>query len=677
MDHLQAQHIEILETLARCQIAAHEKIRASAPPRSEAAAQTVAALEQATQAVLRRALATGNREEARAPLRDVARHLGVTLAEDTDDWNRLAFEAVRLLLDLSAQRERAELGLYDDPSPIFRSARAKTAAAPAQAVTLPQPRPSAPQTPTSLPMTTCIIADASPVEPVRTSLPVHDASFPASAPVEKDPVSWSAHTEIEQSKASEPVEALVSIMNDEASADCNASDLKRRLEQNPPKLNTLPMKRLSPKLQRILKDKPRGISLLEAIDLMEELKGLGLGDEFGKHQVPDTDAGAKWLKDSSRKLNFARRFWAEFVGDDVFENIDQSAIRDALEFLPKIPAKHSKGTSKWAPTVTFADVVERCEIEDELERDRLVAEVMRNPEATEADLEDAKNYKGEARLRAVTITKHRRMISAIGRMLVGLGLADQNPFDICAVSNKELDRMKKKEPDRARTVWDDRFHDLLATPVFQGETSEVGEPMFWAPLLARFSGMREEEILQLGPDDFKSDRGITYIDVKAWDGNFVKTGTSQRKVPLHPALIELGLLKLVELRKQQRQSRLFPHLKRGKAKGKFSELFSKNFNYYRITNDVYWPGLDFHALRTTFNSDLMNADKSDAIRCVILGHELKDEGAASYGQGLLLETMFNRVKDVYVDLPRVVSPFAKKEPVCDIGASKPNLRLVS
>jgi hypothetical protein len=125
MDHLRPDQIEMLEALARFQIAAHAAARAAAPARSEAAARQVAACEQATQAVLRRALATGDRELARQPLREVAARLGLALLEDTEDWNRLAFEATRILLDASRLREREELGEFEEPSPVFRTARAR------------------------------------------------------------------------------------------------------------------------------------------------------------------------------------------------------------------------------------------------------------------------------------------------------------------------------------------------------------------------------------------------------------------------------------------------------------------------------------------------------------------------------------------------------------------------
>ena len=79
MDHLSPEHVTLLTELARCQIAAHEALRASAEPRSEAAANFAAQTERATQDMLRRALALGDRTPVTEPLREMARRLGVDL----------------------------------------------------------------------------------------------------------------------------------------------------------------------------------------------------------------------------------------------------------------------------------------------------------------------------------------------------------------------------------------------------------------------------------------------------------------------------------------------------------------------------------------------------------------------------------------------------------------------
>jgi hypothetical protein len=54
----------------------------------------------------------------------------------------------------------------------------------------------------------------------------------------------------------------------------------------------------------------------------------------------------------------------------------------------------------------------------------------------------------------------------------------------------------------------------------------------------------------------------------------------------------------------------------------------------------------------------MNRDKSDEIRCRLMGHEARDEGARSYDQGLGLQVLYERICDVEIDISMIVSPFA-------------------
>lgn len=160
------------------------------------------------------------------------------------------------------------------------------------------------------------------------------------------------------------------------------------------------------------------------------------------------------------------------------------------------------------------------------------------------------------------------------------------------------------------------------------------------------------------------------------DANNVKTIESQRRLPVHPTLIDLGLLHLVEQRRRANSHRLFPHLTRGKNKGTFSENFSKNFTYYRKTNACYWEGLDLHAMRKSFNSDLMNRDKSDAIRCVLMGHDPVDEGTRSYAQGLSLSTLYERICDVELDVSMIDRPFGDVRNSAVARGAVQNLRVV-
>lgn len=66
----------------------------------------------------------------------------------------------------------------------------------------------------------------------------------------------------------------------------------------------------------------------------------------------------------------------------------------------------------------------------------------------------------------------------------------------------------------------------------------------WAPWLCAFTGARIGELLWLRKEDVRFTESIAYIDIYADEetGRSVKTRSSTRSTPLHPALIEEGFL---------------------------------------------------------------------------------------------------------------------------------------
>ncbi|UWR30980.1 hypothetical protein K3758_05480 [Sulfitobacter sp. W002] len=651
VDHLSSEHVTLLTELARFQIAAHEAVRASAEPRSEETANFAAKAEHAIQDMLRRALALGDRTPVIEPLREAAQRMGVSLDETSTGWRQLAFEALRVMMDVSRERERREVGTYEAPTPVFRSVMASRSATdtaepralsvqsavPAFAIPAVNAFPTAPTAPKIMPSVTAS------VEPVVVSSSQDKSETPIRPPAIQD-------TGPSPQRPSSP-EAPPS--NDASLGDETAFRIKLR----PPRLENIDLRDLSPETQAVLKNKPRGISLLEGIQLMKELKLAGYGEDFSVEQTGDEGAGKKWKSNSGSKANVCEKFWVEFVGDVPFEDADRDAIRDAMKILPQLPYQHSKGTDKFVAKNGFRVLVEELDAEEEHAEKQALKALGNGPDVTEADREKARLDARIPRLRAETRAKHHGYIKSVGKMLYDLQLIDQNPFEICSVPNKLKAKWKKNEEKRKRVCWDDRIYTLLESPAFQGPFEDPGEPLYWIPLLARFMGLREEEACQLGPDDFGTDRGIAYLDVKVLDANNVKTLESQRRLPVHPVLIELGLLHLVEFRRRAGKHRLFINLTRGKTKGTYSENFTKNWGYYRKKHGCYWEGLDLHALRTSFNSDLMNEDKSDAIRCMLMGHEPADEGARSYAQGVKLSTLYHRICNIDVDVSMIARPF--------------------
>ena len=660
VDHLSPEHVTLLTELARCQIAAHEALRASAEPRSEAAANFAAQTERATQDMLRRALALGDRTPVTDPLREMARRLGVTLDETSSNWRALAFEALRVMLDVSREREKREVGTYEEVTPIFRSVIASRSAAPgavlpqvvaqSHAPALTMPAAAAPGA-VSVPVSTIPSATA-PAEPLVAS--------PAQPPAEEALATpKTAETGVADTVSSRP-----------PSHDCEPEPIVASPESAP---RAPAMPREEPRIlidQSLLSDKARAalakgpnIEFREAFDLYFELKELGYGDNFEARQKSFPDKGRNWVQSSRGNARKARDIWVDVLGNQSFKQIDWTEVDGVLNVIRRILKYHGKKKNLLS-LKGFRDLVERAD-EQELATAIAAKEVLAaRGKVTPAELERAELDAKIPRLRVATFLRHGRMANRVGKMLKAMKLIEENPFEICSWTNDEGKDMKASEEDRSRMLWDDKIQKLFASPVYQGQCEEKDYPLFWGPLIARLAGCRAEEILQLAPEDFGSENGIAYFTVRNVTGNHVKSSAGERRIAVHPKLVELGLLHFVEMRRRQKQSRLFPNLNRGQTKDTFSELYSKTFGYYRKTNDCYWPGLAFHAFRTTFHNDLGNLLCPDMVRRRLMGHEKPvDEGDGSYTREIWVKTLHEVISRIDLDVSRIKSPFAAPKAV--------------
>tara|TARA_R110002110_G_scaffold363307_2_gene573186 strand:+ start:183 stop:2393 length:2211 start_codon:yes stop_codon:yes gene_type:complete len=655
----------LLTDLARFEIECFERARAIAPQRCAQAAAFELQREAALQETLRHALLLRDREVCRKPLRHVAARLGLALDEEDQDWLSLAIQATQILLDVSEERARRDQGIYDGPSPVFRSAMAqmRREAQPRQLSAGPWTPPCDVQTASAQFASTH--ADAATVIPNPTPRPhagqqatVSEATAAPSAPAQ--PVC--AATETTRPAAGHAAASAYPALppahspppQGQAASPDKEDEITRRIAARPPKIG-VNLDTLSD-ASCISLSKPRGITLREAYDLYVDIKRAGYGENFHKHQRRHQPTGVAWEKSSGSKLDVASRIWLDLLGDLPFEDIAVSDVEDALDLIWRIPRDHGK-TEHLKATAGYRELIERV---DASEIDAARAQVLRvssRSNHTNADLEAAKLGAKVPRLRVDTYLKHCRTPNAIGKMLYAMQMIDTNPFEICSWTKAEADGLKRTQDCRARTSWDDRITKLFASPVYQGETEDPGDPLFWAPLIGRLQGLRMQESLQLGPKDFGTEDGIDYLWVRNTEGNNVKSEAGERRLPVHPDLIKLGFMKLVELRRRQSQTRLFPDLTRGSTKENFAENFSKAFGYYRKTHGCYWRGLDFHALRTSFHGDLLNQDRSDAIRRRLMGHAPQDEGEKSYAQGLKMAPLLERIREVSVDTSMIISPF--------------------
>lgn len=147
---------------------------------------------------------------------------------------------------------------------------------------------------------------------------------------------------------------------------------------------------------------------------------------------------------------------------------------------------------------------------------------------------------------------------------------------------------------------------------------------FWGPLIALFTGMRRGEVCQLRPKDVRHYKGALIFDVNAEDGRRVKTPKGRRYVPVHPFLVELGLLNYLAGIKGE-GARIFPNLRMVEGGQPGHALGSWWTRYRRKLGVGGGEGekseLDFHSLRNTFISACRVHKIDRALMKFVVGHD--------------------------------------------------------
>ena len=159
----------------------------------------------------------------------------------------------------------------------------------------------------------------------------------------------------------------------------------------------------------------------------------------------------------------------------------------------------------------------------------------------------------------------------------------------------------------------------------------IKDAHFWLPLIALFTGMRLEEVAQLRCRDIKQVNGVWVIDVNMSDGNRLKNQNSQRLIPIHSALLEIGLLDDANKTMASGCERLWPEFKRCKH-GSYSAGYSKWFGRYKNLIGITDPKKTFHSFRHTFIDQLKQIDVPDGKIQELVGHANHSITTGRYGK---------------------------------------------
>lgn len=218
---------------------------------------------------------------------------------------------------------------------------------------------------------------------------------------------------------------------------------------------------------------------------------------------------------------------------------------------------------------------------------------------------------------------------------------------------------------KARLPWS--TNDLNA--LFAGEVHAAGarpvrgkgEAAYWLPILGLFTGARREElgqlrhsdIVQVAYDDDGTDKVAWHIKIgqDAQGRNHLKTASSERMVPLHPKIIDLGFLRYVDTRGTDE---LLFDLKPNRD-GRLTEKWGEWFREYRRACGITDPRINFHSFRHTFKDFCRESGIEEGVQRQMMGHSARDV-ADGYGNGFSTLAMVKAISRYRIPRLKLASP---------------------
>ena len=233
------------------------------------------------------------------------------------------------------------------------------------------------------------------------------------------------------------------------------------------------------------------------------------------------------------------------------------------------------------------------------------------------------------KISAKTVNMYIIQLSSVFKWAVKYGYLELNPAEGLQVENK----VRKNEERKAYSEQDImKIFDALPY-------SKASPEDYWLPRIARYSGMRLEEIAQLHRDDIRIVNRVHCFDVNNDKDKKLKTLSSKRLVPIHPWLISKGFLDYVQSAKGQR---LWTNLSPDKY-GRYGKLYGNR--YGRLNKKLISDTKKcFHSFRHTVADGLKQSGVSDTLIIELLGHEDPKISTGRYGKMFKPEVLLDAIK---------------------------------
>ncbi|HHL4039874.1 TPA: DUF6538 domain-containing protein, partial [Klebsiella pneumoniae] len=287
--------------------------------------------------------------------------------------------------------------------------------------------------------------------------------------------------------------------------------------------------------------------------------------------------GGKFTEKAENRVREGFGLLLEVMGDSTLEKVDRDFLRKYESLLRSIPARRDLAKIRYKINDVHELIVKAKENSDPLMSDNAVR-------------------------------KYMRILFEAFQWADGEGIFIKSPANkfFAPIENEKMDQ------DFKSNFTDEDLKAIFGMPWYkrgtvdknsQGQFHHYRAFHYWLPLIGFFTGARINELCQLYLDDIKQDAvGFYFFEISNERADqSLKTIHSRRKIPLHPTLIKLGLVRYCEALKKAGHERLFPELPYHPVKGygdKASDWFNRSLLKERLGFEKE-SKKSFHSFRHT------------------------------------------------------------------------------
>ncbi len=407
------------------------------------------------------------------------------------------------------------------------------------------------------------------------------------------------------------------------------------------KRNAIKSKLLKAENEILRYDKARNEEILEVPNLLKE--------EFGK--FTEVDFNTEYKEKSANfqyalqdKLNETKNQYKKRtllqLKEEYLEKRREEGLKDPKRYETDIQMLINITQKEYAIDITQDDMKEFVKILKHLPDKNQYSKLYEDHTYKEI-YEQYETIKWE-KLAVSTVNNRISRISAFLTWCVEDEYLDQN-----RLANKKTTVQSKKKAQKWERVayTDEDLEKLFNTKWYKEDllfNLKNHPDKIFAPIVALYQGLRVNELCSLYIKDIVKIKGITCINIEEDEPDkHIKGDSTERIVPMHPKLIELGFLDFIDHQKKQGHKRIFQNLFYTKGKG-YGQAFSKKFNNKNfkkefIDEEFFKTGTkkrkDFHSFRHTFTERLKDVEgvKEGALD-YMNGHISKSHSQGTYGK---------------------------------------------